>query len=88
MGGKGKLRVRAAISVLAAVFFLLVAPVVGDGLNQQPLPASPLTPPTVAASVGQSAAAQVAGSARDRRRQESRAAPHCRSSPGSPTNQW
>ena len=60
MGGKGKARVAAAVSMLAAVLVLGVAPVVGDGLNQQPLPASPLTPPTVAASVSQSGAARVA----------------------------
>jgi len=68
MGDKRRLRVAAAASVLAAAFAFGVAPVVGDGLNQQPLPASPLTPATVAASVGQSAAAGIPGIASARNR--------------------
>ena len=40
--------------MLAAGLVIGVAPVVGDGLNQKPRPASPLTPPTVVASVAQS----------------------------------
>jgi len=51
----------AAVSVLAAALTFGVAPVIGDGLNQKPLPNSPGTPPTVAASVNQASAAQVAG---------------------------
>jgi hypothetical protein len=44
------------VAVLAAGLAIGVAPVVGDGLNQQPLPASPLNPPTVLATVPQAGA--------------------------------
>ncbi len=54
-------RLVAAFSVLAAAFFVGVAPVVGDGLNQKPVPNSPVTPATVAASVAQTSSARVAG---------------------------
>jgi hypothetical protein len=47
----------AAVSVLVFGLAFGVAPVVGDGLNQKPLPASSLTPPTVVATVAQSSAA-------------------------------
>lgn len=56
-------RLTAAVIVLAAAFVFGVAPVVGDGLNHKPLPNSPVTPPTVAASVAQTSAARVAGPA-------------------------
>ncbi len=51
----------AAVAVLAAAFVFGVAPVVGDGLNQKPVPNSPLTPATIAATVAQTSGAQVAG---------------------------
>jgi hypothetical protein len=52
-----RLRLAAAGSILAAGLVFGVAPVVGDGLNQAPLPASPPAPATVVASVPQSGAA-------------------------------
>lgn len=52
-----RLRLGAAVAILAAGLSFAVAPVVGDGLNQKPLPASPLAQPTVLASVPQSTVA-------------------------------
>jgi len=52
-----RLRLAAAVAILAAGLSFGVAPVVGDGLNQKPLPASPLNPATVIASVPQSTVA-------------------------------
>ncbi|MEX0620319.1 MAG: hypothetical protein WD181_01935 [Solirubrobacterales bacterium] len=43
--------------ILAAGLGFGVAPVVGDGLNQKPMPASPLNQPTVLASVPRSTVA-------------------------------
>ncbi len=74
MGGKGTFgkgtghrpvrarRLRTAtVSVVAAALTFGVAPVIGDVLNDRPLPATVQTPPTVAASVAQSRAAPVYG---------------------------
>jgi hypothetical protein len=58
-----RLKFAAAISLLAAGLTFGVAPVIGDGLNQQPLPASPLTPPTVVSTVAQTSASGATTSA-------------------------
>jgi hypothetical protein len=47
-----------ALVILVAGLGFGVAPVVGDGLNQKPLPASPLSRPVVVASVPQPSAAR------------------------------
>jgi hypothetical protein len=56
-GGRRRvIRLAAAVAILAAGLAVGVAPVIGDGLNQKPLPASPLTPATVVASAPQALA--------------------------------
>jgi hypothetical protein len=51
--GRRRLRLVAATTALVAGLTFGVAPVIGDGLNQQPSPATPLRPATVVASAPQ-----------------------------------
>jgi hypothetical protein len=78
MGGKGMIRKfagRTSVLAFGAVALVVgltfgVAPVIGDGLNQQPAPATPVRPATVVASAPQAGAAGlpvVAGSGQSSR---------------------